>query len=499
MEISTFTNSIDMIRYLIAGIILGTLTSSAYTQQIFLQVDTQCMNRLEYRSSSSPTTYLSYATLLQGGHLLVMDLKTTAPKTLRTKPTELYMCTNFNATPDLVRSINKGQAHLSIVIEDGTGLKILDVDKVTLFQTDGKKVWVFSQDANFSFHPDSLVAGVNLADSDSKLQVFLEGIIQIQCAKGYIFRKKVNPRAAEYKEWVFLPEIGIIEKSAGELGNFGAEQRKNTLSLTKIDDISYHDFLTGYCDRLQASMYDRTQPFLTDPKEAKKESGGPSASSKTAQQDPCTAPAAEGVHVVQKGETLYGIARRYGIQLEDLRRWNNLTNTNVISVCQHLYVKDPATLANAGRLVVTNPQPKGTDTGRESTFSTNEKFHVVKPGETVAMIAQLYGYTEERFRKMNGLAANEQVVPGQQLRTTDCVCPPTGQPTEANAANANQADKSTEEVRAFYKPIKVHVVKESDTLYSIAKQYNTTPERILELNGLKKGDKIKPNQRLYVQ
>ncbi|MCF8442093.1 MAG: LysM peptidoglycan-binding domain-containing protein, partial [Saprospiraceae bacterium] len=45
----------------------------------------------------------------------------------------------------------------------------------------------------------------------------------------------------------------------------------------------------------------------------------------------------------------------------------------------------------------------------------------------------------------------------------------------------------------------VHVVKGSDTVYSIAKQYNTTIERILELNGMTKDDKLTTDQRIYVQ
>ncbi len=30
------------------------------------------------------------------------------------------------------------------------------------------------------------------------------------------------------------------------------------------------------------------------------------------------------------GETLYSIARRYGVLIEDLKNWNNLTNNNIM-------------------------------------------------------------------------------------------------------------------------------------------------------------------------
>lgn len=45
-------------------------------------------------------------------------------------------------------------------------------------------------------------------------------------------------------------------------------------------------------------------------------------------------------HTVAKGETLYRIARQYGITVEDLKNWNNLTS-NLIKVGQKLRVSPP--------------------------------------------------------------------------------------------------------------------------------------------------------------
>jgi LysM repeat protein len=121
------------------------------------------------------------------------------------------------------------------------------------------------------------------------------------------------------------------------------------------------------------------------------------------------------------------------------------------------------------------------------------------------MLAKMYGYTEERFRKMNSLGATERIYSGQKLRTNDCVCPTLESttkdmplPYEAETGRITTATQSAE-ADVYFRPVKVHQVKGSDTLFSIAKQYNTSVERIMELNGLKKGDAIKPNQKLYVQ
>lgn len=52
-------------------------------------------------------------------------------------------------------------------------------------------------------------------------------------------------------------------------------------------------------------------------------------------------PAKAGIHVVEPGQTLYSLAVRYGISQDDLRRWNNLGNNNVL-IGQALIVSEKA-------------------------------------------------------------------------------------------------------------------------------------------------------------
>ena len=46
----------------------------------------------------------------------------------------------------------------------------------------------------------------------------------------------------------------------------------------------------------------------------------------------------------------------------------------------------------------------------------------MQTNETVAMIANTYGFTEERFRAINGLAPNQIMVAGSSLKSCDCSC-----------------------------------------------------------------------------
>lgn len=488
------------------------LSTAVWSQDAFLEFDTSCMMRLEYKIATSTNPYIAYSALLPNGSLLIMDVGSEAPAILRNKPARLYKCQNFNLSLADVNQINAGQIKLSVFLEDNSRLTAYAVDKVTLMQQTGEGINVYAQDAVFTFNPDSLVSGKNLASDNSKTQVYLEGIVKSQCAEGYIFRRKENADASAYKEWVIIPEIGIVEKSSVQGSGFLSDAKKSSLRLHKVGDQPYFDFLTKWCDEVQASYYDGKNPRSKGDYKDLVEQPADTNSEKNNAVDPCAPTKEPGIHIVQKGETLYSLSRRYGVSLQDLREWNGLQGTDVISICQRLLVADPKTLIQPSDQEKETTEPSSAS---ESVFSQPKEisgsawqdapeFHTVRPGETVAMLAYMYGYTEERFRKMNGLGANEAIIPGQKLRTSDCVCP-TGTAASKSATSTGEKeagmdkDKEVDNDDVFFKPIRVHVVQKTDTLFSIAKQYNTTPERIMELNGMSKGDKIRPGQRLYVQ
>ncbi|MCP9460431.1 MAG: LysM peptidoglycan-binding domain-containing protein [Nitrospira sp.] len=55
---------------------------------------------------------------------------------------------------------------------------------------------------------------------------------------------------------------------------------------------------------------------------------------------PAAAEGSPSVHVVQAGETIFRIARQYGVSVQQIRQWNNLKN-DVIEIGQQLVVAPP--------------------------------------------------------------------------------------------------------------------------------------------------------------
>lgn len=101
-----------------------------------------------------------------------------------------------------------------------------------------------------------------------------------------------------------------------------------------------------------------------------------------------------GVHIVQPGENLSGIAARYGVDMWALARANGIVNPNTIYVGQRLTIPG------------TTPAPTPAPTG---------KVHVVQPGETLFSIARRYGVTVWALSQANGLYNMNVIYVGQNL------------------------------------------------------------------------------------
>ena len=136
-----------------------------------------------------------------------------------------------------------------------------------------------------------------------------------------------------------------------------------------------------------------------------------------------------GSHQVQKGETLYKIAKMHQVKVDELRAWNRLPG-DILSLCQELIVKAPASGSTASSSPVTSYPAQSGPT------------HIVQPGETIEGIADLYGYTALRFRLFNNLKADQQASTGMVLKTSDCICPPPGSSTASNSPTSYQTPEN---------------------------------------------------------
>jgi len=122
--------------------------------------------------------------------------------------------------------------------------------------------------------------------------------------------------------------------------------------------------------------------------------------------------ACDTIHIVQRGETLYSIARRYGVDVWTIARANGITNPNCIYVGQ--------------RLVIPAGQPVGT-------------VHVVQPGEMLTRIALRYGVDVWAIARANNITNLNHIYVGQRLIIPG-VAPPVSPPSKPSPPQPSLPD-----------------------------------------------------------
>jgi LysM repeat protein len=143
-------------------------------------------------------------------------------------------------------------------------------------------------------------------------------------------------------------------------------------------------------------------------------------------------------HVVGEGETLYAISRKYNVDIEKIREWNNL-NTNDLKLGQLLNIY-PATESE---------QPK--------VQPIEGKTHLVSAGETLFAISKKYDVSIRKLRKWNELEGNEISI-GQQLviskdginKDDEQATVATDAPTEENSSEPSLAQPKNPVVDTIY-------------------------------------------------
>ena len=132
-------------------------------------------------------------------------------------------------------------------------------------------------------------------------------------------------------------------------------------------------------------------------------------------------------YIVEKGDTLYSIARKFNLTIDELKKLNNLKDNNI----------------SIGMSLIIN---KG-----EEDVSDILSYKVQK-GDTLYSIAKKYNTTVSNLKTLNNLTSNNLSV--------------------------NQI------IKVPNNELKIYTVLKDDTLYSIARKFNTTVSELQDINNL---------------
>jgi len=151
-----------------------------------------------------------------------------------------------------------------------------------------------------------------------------------------------------------------------------------------------------------------------------------------------TPPASNTTYTVQSGDSLWEIANRFGTTVDELKRLNNLTS-NTLQIGQVL--KLPGS--------TTTPDQNAT--------------YTVQKGDSLWIIADRFNTTVDELKRLNNLTSNNLQI-GQVLKL-----PSKDQPTEPVPPTPGE---------------NTYTVQKGDSLWSVANKLNTTVDELKRLNNL---------------
>lgn len=186
------------------------------------------------------------------------------------------------------------------------------------------------------------------------------------------------------------------------------------------------------------------------------------------------------LYKVEPKETLFGIANKYDITVAELAKHNPETEAGlkVGAIIRIPYIKPSA-----------------------ATATGSGKFHTVEPKETLYSISRQYNIAVEEIKQWNNIAGNA-ISPGDRIRvsnpasassssTTAAATPAVATPPASTKTNNTTASTTTtspapqaQQNKLDFAGKIVHTVEEQETLYSIAKMYDTNVGQIREWNQL---------------
>ena len=111
------------------------------------------------------------------------------------------------------------------------------------------------------------------------------------------------------------------------------------------------------------------------------------------------------VYTVQAGETLAGVADRFGVSVAALAALNTITDLDALEAGRELRIPD----TSPGGAVRLGPAGEELARGADTTIYT------VQPGETLAEIALRLGASVDHLARLNDLADPNDLQAGQEL------------------------------------------------------------------------------------
>ena len=202
------------------------------------------------------------------------------------------------------------------------------------------------------------------------------------------------------------------------------------------------------------------------------------------------APAPVSTYTVVRGDSLSGIASRFGTTTRNLMTINGITNANLIRVGQ--VIKLSADAAPAAPAPAAPAPAAPAPAAPAPTATAAPTTYTVVARDTLSGIASRFGTTTRNLMALNGITNPNRLRIGQVLTIVGAAAPAAPAPAPATPAPAPAAPAPDASGTTSY------TVVARDTLSGIASRFGTTTRNLMSLNAITNANSIRIGQIITV-
>jgi LysM repeat protein len=436
---SKFTNTMRKSTLIV---LMLALAFSVHAQNLYLQYDSQCMDKMEYKfvqAGASNVSYTAYRFNKNNSEKFYFETGIESVVIHKAIPGKLTKCSNITLNKTDISEINRGRKKVYLCKKLDSGWAILPIGTASHMTYNNNTLTFLGPDYDFKADLSQPLGGLNLTESsESNMSSIYYGGTSDACNQaGYLFKKSPNETCKDETTLMIIPKIGLAQDITSSGQNF------ELASINNMPVCAYLNGKTAPAVTIQSEPKPESIPteyskpivyekpaiaadvFVEEPAvEAVAVAEGLVAetnanefvASKGIEVQPkadCNIVAKEGEHVVNQGESLYGIARRYGLTVNNIRSWNTISG-DVIQPCTVIKVIAPVIIEQPSMTIARTkdvpmsfnenvaPKPKKIDCNVDA----KESEHVIQQGENLSTIARKYNLKIDQLRTWNNLQSD---------------------------------------------------------------------------------------------
>ena len=184
-------------------------------------------------------------------------------------------------------------------------------------------------------------------------------------------------------------------------------------------------------------------------------------------------------YTVQQGDSFWAIARRHDVGVRELASWNGMSPDETLQPGQELVVWSESSAGNGN----------SGGNGGEPAPSGEPTQYTIRQGDNLWAIAKRFDVGVQEIAEWNGMSTEATLRPGDKLAIW----------TDEASGNQEGSASASADSAAGTSSTQSYTVREGDSLYRIAREFNVTVSQLRQWNNIAPNSYLQPGQTLRMR